>query len=290
MWQQSPEDEIRRLKSELHSARRTIVDLMPDEISRLFGDYFDCETRNDLDRWQGEVIEAIIETASPLKPVHDSYYFAPRAYCPLCGDGSQGPYDEGFALPEGLRRHLAGWGNCRQCSVTEAAFALAWESLESAIHRAERAQEAAKSLEVARRRETETLYQLGPYDEPVLIDDGWRRFGESPRTPEELAWAEERLSGLGFAIGVEGKVRCYIKDYEEWVTYADPRYSRKINFDVYPKPITKRSRRGRQCGTFHLMDSWKNDLLEKFESRSRDAVPVPHTRRSQSGEATADLP
>src|SRR5688572_12706949 len=119
MWQQSPDDEIRKLRSELYSARRTIVDLMPDKISQLLGDYYRCDTRIDLHRWHGEVIDAIVEMASPLAGLRDSYFHAPRAraYCPLCGDGSQGPYEEGFALPEGLRRHLAGWGNCRQCRV-----------------------------------------------------------------------------------------------------------------------------------------------------------------------------
>jgi hypothetical protein len=281
MWRQSPEDEIRKLKDELYFARRAIVNLMPDKISELLGGYFHCETRNDLHRWQGEAIAAIIETASPLTP-HDAYF--PRAYCPLCGEGSQGPYEEGFSLPEGLRRHLAGWGNCRQCSVTEAAFALAWSALESAIHLVEHDQEVAKSLEVTRRKETEILFKLGPYEEAELIDTGWRRFGESPRNPEELSWAEERLCGLGFAIGLEQRVKSYVKDYEAWVVYADPRFCRKISFEVHPKPVAKRQRRGCRTGTFYLMDAWKNDLLEKFESRCREAVPATPARRLSSAE------
>jgi hypothetical protein len=51
-----------------------------------------------------------------------------RARCPLCGGSSDNPHgEEGFAYPEGLRRHLAGSYNARQCNVVKAAVDLAWD-------------------------------------------------------------------------------------------------------------------------------------------------------------------
>lgn len=56
---------------------------------------------------------------------------APRSECPLCRAGSANLVAvRGFAVPEGLMRHLLGSHNSRQCDVFAAAYALARNSLD----------------------------------------------------------------------------------------------------------------------------------------------------------------
>ena len=41
-----------------------------------------------------------------------------RAYCPLCGGSSQNFYGgEGYAYPDGLRRHLESSYNAHRCAI-----------------------------------------------------------------------------------------------------------------------------------------------------------------------------
>ena len=92
----------------------------------------------------------------------DNDYFDQRARCPLCRDSSSSPYSEGFSVPEGLRRHLIGWGNARQCSVMEAACALARDHWHQAYDASDRAEDNAKQAELEARRKSETLFQVAP--------------------------------------------------------------------------------------------------------------------------------
>jgi hypothetical protein len=41
----------------------------------------------------------------------------PRAACPLCGSWGYGIGAHGYSLPEGLRRHLEGYGRVQECEV-----------------------------------------------------------------------------------------------------------------------------------------------------------------------------
>jgi hypothetical protein len=265
------EDQIRRLQNELDAARRAIIDVMPYEISERLGTYYRCGSRADTYDWQREVVDFIIDKAE-LLPERLSYCGVDRAYCPLCHRGSQGPYDEGFAIPEGLRRHLTGYGNTHQCQVMEAAFGLAHEYWNSTVEVAEEKKRDAAEAEKARRKETEILFKRGPNEEPALMDQRcW--LGDQPRGREELQWAEDRLSQLGFNQVLEGRVKSYVTMYGECSIYADPREKKKITFYVYPDKVPKRRRYPAHLGSFHLMDSWKHDLSRKFEERCQNLIP-----------------
>jgi hypothetical protein len=244
---------------------------MPIEISNLLSGYYSCKTRADATRWEHDVVQAIIEKADLLNN-QTSSFGGPRAYCPLCRCGSQGPFDEGFAVPEGLRRHLFGWGNSHRCRVTEAAFALARDHWKTTVDEAERQQHIADAEEVLRRKKIEILFRVDPYKDPELIEEGCH-FDDKPRTEEELQWAEDRLRHLGFEVLMDERVKTYTKEYDAWVVYADPRFQKKISFCVHRKPESKRRRPSSPCDSFFLMDSWKNDLHEKFEYRFRAVVP-----------------
>src|SRR5690606_27369685 len=89
-----------------------------------------CKTRKQAYDWHYKAIETILESVSPMPPekMGDNSAGNPRAYCPLCRGSSNNISGlEGFAYPEGLRRHLEGSFNARKCDVMKAALALALE-------------------------------------------------------------------------------------------------------------------------------------------------------------------
>ena len=261
-----PDDRTRRLEQELDSAYRAILGLMPDDVETLLLSYIRAESRDDFDRWERDVTDKIILKGKPFSHGHER-----RAYCPLCRASSSSPYSEGFSHPEGLKRHLTGFGNTQQCVVMLAAFALERgrrHRLFDEIEREEWAQEtAAKAL----RRTTETVYQTAPDVAPELLDEG---IYLGVRDATAMAFAEKRLAELGFQSKTEGKVKSYTLERDTFVVYADPREQGRIDFAVFKKPLPKPSRRPRVrvYPRFHILDAWKNNLREKFETRLADAV------------------
>lgn len=117
---------IDRLQRELYHARQAIIDLMDEETRGLLMTLYGCRSREEAYAWGDDVIKKLVERAAGAQ-------ISPgRAICPLCKDGPQS--GDGYALPEGLRRHLAGWSSSiRQCSVMEAAVALAVQSAETRL-------------------------------------------------------------------------------------------------------------------------------------------------------------
>ncbi len=161
---QRPEDErVRRLEGELYLARRDIVELMPDAIAGLMRDYHGCRTREDHYAWEKRGGEAAIDLAEPDPAAS---HWQPRARCPLCRGGSSGPYDISFTIPEGLRRHLEGFGNVRQCPRTRAAFSIAHDALEGDFVEAD----CDAAAQTEQRRRTERVYDVGPRKPGMLLD------------------------------------------------------------------------------------------------------------------------
>ncbi|SAL57549.1 hypothetical protein AWB69_06248 [Caballeronia udeis] len=118
------EDEIRRLKNDLFVTRQALVDLL--DTQDLLSGYFGCKDFDQIDKWRLERASAVIEAAwvRPGAEMGDPRW--PRAICPLCRQGAQGTRDvQGYAVPEGLRRHLLGELNSRQCAVFAAAEQIA---------------------------------------------------------------------------------------------------------------------------------------------------------------------
>ena len=65
-----------------------------------------------------ELVQMVIGNTKP-----DTTNYRLEAVCPLCGAVPETVYARGFAYPEGLKRHLEGYGNMRQCLITS----LLWE-------------------------------------------------------------------------------------------------------------------------------------------------------------------
>lgn len=258
----------RQLREELFRTRWDLISLAPDGFDSLLRSYYSCETRSATYGWEAEVVDKIVERAEPLEEARPDLFGA-RANCPLCRSGSQSYYERGFALPEGLRRHLVGYGRSHQCCVMRVAMALAREHWDGEFAAGEAAEQNRKYLATEARRKKETLYVLGPKDSPLLVDE--HLYWKGARSPDagefSLKWAEQRLFSLGFQINVDDRKRSYTKqvknDAGEFVVYADPRQVGEITFRVFDATVTRGRKAGLSLNMFRIRDSWKNALPDK---------------------------
>jgi hypothetical protein len=128
---QDLESKVRQLRNDLFVARQALIYLM-DQQDLLRG-YFGIHDFDKLREWRLERAEAVMKEAwvRPGEEMGDPRW--PRALCPLCRQGAQAGRDvRGFAVPEGLRRHLLGELNSRQCAVFAAAESIARDSIHEA--------------------------------------------------------------------------------------------------------------------------------------------------------------
>lgn len=251
--------DIEDLQNQLFEARRTILSLMPDAIQERVHTHYDITDRNDLSRWMRDLAKLALDLAEP----RPESYLQGRANCPLCGYAGGSIYPDGYALPEGLRRHLTGHGNASTCAVMCEIRMYVLEHHRERFEREAASKKAASLMLVADRRAKETLYLVSPYDDPVLLDEITIY---SPRPIEEMAWAEDRLIGLGFEIVIAGRVRSYIRRVPGATIYADPRRERNIDFLMLPDPLPKVKRRSPRPGQrFTLQDRWKHHIREHLD-------------------------
>lgn len=263
-------ERVRRLESDLYMARLSIIRLAPEKFHDLLESYRSCNTRTETYRWMDLVAEKIADQAEPIPGTVASNYFGERGYCPLCREGAQSFYshDGGFKLPEGLRRHLVGYGRSNLCAVMEAAKEMArdvWEEKLSATEKAETVQKGAIRKE---RLATEPLYVTGPDGEALLAEDSmWRKARTHDDESFGMKWAEQRLFSLAFQIGNDGRQRSYTKVYihegASYIVYADPRSQGAIQFRVFDAEA-KGKKRGLQLHAFDIRDSWKHQLDVKI--------------------------
>jgi hypothetical protein len=249
-------------------ARYTLLRTLPEDMHRLLTSYYDCETREESWDWLDRVAEVVMDMAQPLPGTVGSWD-GERGMCPLCGGGSDSYYEQGFKLPEGLRRHLVGYGRTRQCAFTETAHKLALDDWFERFHEAEENQRVERENQKQQRRTIETTYQVDPFGPPKLIDEDAYSF-EKARTTEQMLFARKRMGDLGLEKRFESNVETWVDERPNWIVYADPRTSGRINFTVWKKPLPKRRPANSykyRIESFYLLDSWKNDLKRKYESR-----------------------
>ncbi|SRR5712691_10802663 len=125
-------NETDALRDELSRARSTVLQLMPEQIRDILVSYSNCRSTSELREWQYKTAQKLLQFAE-ARSAHEMGTYAslsPRALCPLCGGSSENPSGSlGFALPEGLLRHLLGSHNAAACAVFEIATALCREHL-----------------------------------------------------------------------------------------------------------------------------------------------------------------
>lgn len=232
---------------------------MTEEAKKILWGYADCESQSDTRSWLNIAAVEIIQLAEaiPSELLHSSN----RAYCPLCKDGASVLYESGFKVPEGLRRHLIGWGNeNNQCIVFGAAMNLARDHWGDRFR--ERQAEEAASIARERRR-SEILYKIDANKAPVLIDEGIRF---DFRSVDDMAWAEDRLLALGFEIDVDRNVKSYTSESDTFIVYADPRRKYQIGFCIYLKQFAQ-VRAESPIDYFGLSDRWTNSIEQKYQNR-----------------------
>lgn len=259
---------IERLRRELRAANTTIIDLMSDEIQKVLTSYHYCETSEATNTWENEVADALLKLCNPL-PNDAPRYFSNRAWCPLCHRGSSSADAVGFALPDGLRRHLVGWGNVPRCDIMTATSSLAWESWQRRFEESDAAKAAEDKLRLRQRRDTETLYRLGPKEEPKLLDD-CVGFAGNARDSASLLWAEQRLLKLGFEVATEDRVKSFTRTSKNHIVYANPLANGSISF--WAHWVSPQKRVATRYATFELQDRWKHDLGMKYKTRLAEAL------------------
>ena len=171
------QEKVKRLEDDLWRARHTIVHMMREDLVDVLNSYYRCETLEEHDRWGAVAVAQLIEKAEPLPGPRSAYFPEERAQCPLCRSGSMSAYTEGFSLPEGLRRHLVGWGNASQCEVMAAASAMARDYFRSKFEPIERARDAEKLRQRKQREATERLYRTEPSGPGAIRQPHGARFG-----------------------------------------------------------------------------------------------------------------
>lgn len=276
---------IRTLEDQLAVARSAVLGLIPETIRSLLTSFYACDCRQDTYGWDYRVAEDVTAVASVL-PRDQGSHFGERAYCPLCGHGSSSPYEFGFSLPEGLRRHLVGWGAPHnQCVVFATVSQWARDHWSGRFQESDARERAANAARIRERRRSEVLYRIDPLSEPVLGDD-FLRHGCAARSDSQLAWAESRLSALGFRCTVDGRIKSFVDEQESHIVYADPRVEGEIQLLVYRLPLPKRRGGiGRTLSRrFRIADAWKHDLRSKYLARVSAALSELTVRSSKRAE------
>lgn len=260
---------VRSLRDDLWYARHTVVALMPEEAKTILESYYHCVTVEDTETWVRGIADDLLALAVLLPEQRSE-----RARCPLCGSGAQTAYAEGFALPEGLRMHLEGKVNSRQCPVVEAARGLAEGSWTRDFGERGAARHAHDLAKQSRRR-TETQYLIHPYKAARLLDEG-RSMAQQVRDAAGIDWAVERLLGLGFRITRGQRLRAFTKETGNAAVYADPRMKGAIAFVAVLKPLNDElsymQRRRAPFRQFQISDARKHGVEQVLDREIAEAV------------------
>lgn len=264
-YQSETDKKIQNLKNELWTTRYNLLSLIPEPYHKILTNYY-FQTKEERHQWLDMMTQEILDLTQPIEKYKDSY--SPRAYCPLCKQENSSWYgEEGFTFPEGLRRHLVGFGRTHQCVVTETAHKLALDYWHEKFAEIEKQEWIEKHEKLKQRKQVELLYKISPYDEGLLLDESlWYE----ARNSQQLDWATDRLNNLGFTKYQENNTISWIDEYENWIVYADIRQNGRIEFIVWKKPILKKKPANsykHRISQFHLLDTWKNDLKLKYSSR-----------------------
>lgn len=130
---------IQELETELFALRFALIEMMPHKARAILHGHGRLTNMREWYAWAKAAAEQIVDLCTDVEsPTYMGVPLgSPRARCPLCGAGPQTPYESGFALPEGLNRHLTGGHNAHQCPVFGAAERLARDYVERQESRAQ---------------------------------------------------------------------------------------------------------------------------------------------------------
>lgn len=270
------EKRVERLHRTIERLREDVVSLAPDEFRTLLWSYHSRD-RSNSHQWLDEIAEKIAEEAKPIWGTPAPELFGHRGICPLCRSEGSSVTETGFKLPEGLRRHLVGYGAAHQCVVTKAAAEMARDYWHEKFYEEEQREEREKTEIKRKRIAEEELFVGGPFVTPELWDEhAWSYRPVRPRTDEHggFSWAEGRLKDLGFEKVNTDRLISYKRHFslngEEFVAYADPRITGEIKFRLYRADATRR-----KCdpvARVDIQDRWTKSLSERLHKAFEEAV------------------
>jgi hypothetical protein len=251
---------LRDLERQVADLRHTVIDLAPERFRDLLQVCnHSISSRRDCADWKREAIAAIVEQTEPEPRLS---MLDERSACPLCG--SYGiTCRSGFALPEGLRRHLVGDRKARPCKVIQAAFNLVRDQHASQFEIAEQAEREEKE----RRLRSLPTVLIDPAKEPLTLFESESRW-ERLRSPEELVQADELLRKIGFVIEKENNVTAYkFMQGATIMVMANPREQGKVSFRIFKRSGKHRWKRisSRRQDDFVLHDK-RGGWLIKFRT------------------------
>jgi hypothetical protein len=123
----SKDARIRELREELYSARRALFHRLGESFQQIIDEMPRDVTYGETYDWFEEAMGQVLHLAESLSADErtDEDQSIDRARCPLCGGSASDYYNpnNGFAYPEGLRRHLLGENNTNQCEVSKQVLA-----------------------------------------------------------------------------------------------------------------------------------------------------------------------
>jgi hypothetical protein len=259
-------DDLEALRWELRCARQTIIDLMVDDVAAVLSSYVQ-HPPSRRSEWLEQTVDTLLNAAAALpRPPAPSASGMDRVYCPLCRYARQDPYAQGFAHPEGLRRHLTGDYGGQRCRVLAAAHALAtqhWDGLAGEARASASIGNAAAGA-LGSAAGVAWRYQTGPECEGKLLSE---HSGQA-RGDDELVVAEHRLGQLGFVcLRSARSIVSYTRAVDGHVIYADPRAAGTIWFHCYRRSAGRAvSGWEQRFPSFKLRDSGKSGVLDKFEA------------------------
>lgn len=113
MPQRDDEESLRR---QLEVAYVAIEEMLPIHISEFYEGRYRVTSTKEGREWWKLFLDEIVQHSGAAS--HDR-----RVPCPLCGRGAEtslSSASSGFVYPDGILRHLMGYGNAHQCPVTKA--------------------------------------------------------------------------------------------------------------------------------------------------------------------------
>lgn len=230
------------------------------------------ESRDDFHNWQHAAFTEIVDTTVFVDD--GAYDNRERAPCPLCqamtaewGSGQLRGW-----TPEGLRRHLEGYGNTYRCRV----FETAWKMHLDENHDKFVADESRRYQDRERRKTTEPMILRWPNREPDFFKPEYSWETDRVRSDDDLIWAQEQLREAGVVTERTRNVVAYRLVRDDFMALADPRFKNVIDITVYKQ---SGKNRWKEAGRFNVrgVKNVPAKIKERFQNIIDSVTKVSET-------------
>ena len=132
---------VEELCDEIHYIRSTFLHILPFSLDdNDLGNYYNIKSSLELSSWEHKFIDKVVDEVDTsqwdkkMKSNEFKRNLNSRGECPLCHSKPYGAWNDweaaeyGYTIPEGLRRHLTGYGKMNQCVVVKSIFNYVFDS------------------------------------------------------------------------------------------------------------------------------------------------------------------